>query len=107
VDECPMSPCDCGTCGAAGPTEEPGGCVCVSDGCGMPCSDWSQSPIECVALGVGECEFVELAPAPAPTPDESPGLETVRARPGRLSGLSVSHSKSVFAWRFRRDAQSA
>ena len=27
-------------------------------------------------------------------------FRTVRARPGRLSGLSVLHSKSVFVWRF-------
>jgi hypothetical protein len=33
--------------------------------------------------------------------------DTVRARPGRLSAISVSHSKSIFAWRFCMGAQGA
>jgi hypothetical protein len=32
---------------------------------------------------------------------------TVRARPGWLSALSVSHSKSFFVWRFCMGAQAA
>ena len=34
-------------------------------------------------------------------------FDTVRARPGRLSALSVSHRKSVFVWRFCMGAHGA
>jgi hypothetical protein len=45
------------------------------------------------------------SPRPAsPTPSRRP---FVRARPGRLSGLSVPHSKSGFVWRFCMGAQGA